>query len=243
MVDRTTIAMFSGPRNISTTIMRAFENRPDTVVFDEPFYATYLTRTGAPHPMRNEILAAQPNERSAVIAQLAADLPDGATVAFQKHIAFHFSPTESFDWVGDAHAMLLIRDPREMVASYKNKYDDAAPIVESFSVQQRVLRQCEKCGAACPILDASDVLQDPQGMLRALCGRFEIPFHEAMLAWPAGPRPSDGVWGPHWYDAVRSSTGFRAYQTRDIELTPELEAVAARCAEAYAMLHSKRMRI
>ncbi len=235
------IAMFSGPRNISTTLMRSFENRPDTVVFDEPFYACYLKESGAPHPMRDAVLAAQPVEWAKVIKQLEAPPPQGASISFQKHIAFHFTGDAPLDWVKGARIFILIRDPRAMVASYKNKYDDVAPIMDSFGIQRRIYNECLARGAPCPIVDARDILQQPKAMLRALCKELDIAFTDEMLAWPAGRRAADGVWAPHWYDAVEASTGFRPYRESDIALPPDLEAVAEACRSNYEFFHKRRL--
>ena len=235
------IAMFSGPRNISTTMMRSFENRPDTAVFDEPFYACHLAETGAPHPMREEILAAQPNNWATVIDQLNASPTNGAAISFQKHIAFHFSGDGPLDWVHDTRVIMLIRDPRAMVASYKNKYDDVAPIIDSFRIQREIHQECIKRAAPCPIIDARDVLLNPPGMMRALCDELDITFSETMLSWPEGPRDSDGVWAPHWYDAVWASTEFKPYEEKEIALTPELEKVANDCQADYQYLYERRL--
>lgn len=233
--------MFSGPRNISTTMMRSFENRPDTAVFDEPFYAWYLKESGAPHPMRAETLAAQPSAWNDVVDWLAAPLPGGATISFQKHIAFHFADAPPLDWLDGARVMMLIRDPAAMVASYKNKYDDVAPIIDSFKIQRRIYEALAERGAPCPIVDARDVLTDPAGMLRALCAALGIPYSDSMLSWPAGPRDSDGAWGPHWYDAVIASTGFNLYRERTIELPPPLRDIADACRDDYAFFHELRL--
>lgn len=235
------IAMFSGPRNISTTMMRSFENRSDTVVFDEPFYACSLTETGAPHPMRDEILAAQPTTWQAVVDKLNAPLPKGVSIAFQKHIAFHFSGDGPTDWTNDTRMLMLVRDPRAMVASYKNKYDDVAPIIDSFRIQRELHQACIKRGAPCPVIDARDVLLNPEGMMRALCAELEIPFTQDMMSWPEGPRDSDGVWAPHWYDAVWKSTGFKPYEEKEISLAPELEQIAEKCMDDYRYFYERRL--
>ncbi len=241
MPDAVRIAMFSGPRNISTTLMRSFEKRPDTVVLDEPFYACYLNRSGAPHPMRNAILAAQPTEWTAVIEQIKAPLPVGASISFQKHIAFHFMGDAPLEWTKDARLFILIRDPRAMVASYKNKYDDVAPITDSFNIQRRIYDDCLARGKPCPIVDASDMLLQPEAVLHALCNALDIPFTDEMLAWPAGRRTSDGVWAPHWYDAVEASTGFRPHRQPDIVLPLDLEAIANACRPNYEFFYRNRL--
>lgn len=247
MPEAVRIAMFSGPRNISTAMMRAFENRPDTAVRDEPFYACYLEASGARHPMREETLRSQPTDWRTVAASLDASPdalpPGGETVSFEKHIAFHFAGADiPLDWICKARVFLLIRDPRAMAASYRNKYEGVAPIARSFAVMRRIFNDCAARGAPCPIIEAFDVLSDPAGMLAALCASLDIPFTEKMLSWPAGPRVSDGVWAPHWYDAVRASTGFRPYVEKKIVLPAELEAVADECRTEYAFFHERRLR-
>jgi hypothetical protein len=235
MPSATRIVMLSGPRNISTTVMRSFENRADTVVCDEPFYACYLKASGAQHPMREEILAAQSASWIEVSAALRARYD--APFSFEKHISFHFTHAPSFDWLDGARVFHLIRDPRAMVASYKNKLEDVAPIIDSYHLQRQLYEQ-----APAPVIDASDVLKRPGPTLRALCAALDMPFSDAMLAWPKGPRDSDGPWAPHWYDAVESSTGFRAFEPREIKLSPELEAVADACADDYQFFFERRLR-
>jgi hypothetical protein len=233
-----TIAMFSGPRNISTTMMRAFENRADTAVVDEPFYACYLKASGAPHPMRDDVLRAQPNEWSAVVHALKQPPAGGEPIFFQKHIAFHFAGGAPLDWIDDACVFHLIRDPRAMVASYANKYEDVAPVIDSYRMQRLI---DERAGGACPVVDARDVLMDPEGVLRALCAALGVDFINDMLAWPAGRRDTDGVWAPHWYDAVEASTGFKPYMEKTLRLTPAQEDVAAQCRDDYEFFHNRRI--
>lgn len=232
------IAMFSGPRNISTTMMRAFENRPDTNVWDEPFYACYLKESGAQHPMREEILAAMSSDREVVSEKLQTSNSEDASVSFEKHIAFHFSKNDDFSWLNAARVFHLIRDPRAMVASYQNKYADVAPIIESLRIQRRLYES-----APAPVLDAEDVLKNPEGMLRALCDTLNIPFTDRMLHWPAGPRASDGVWAPHWYDAVLASTEFKPWREKRIDLSEDMERVAEACRPDYDFFHSVRLRV
>jgi hypothetical protein len=235
------IAMWSGPRNISTTMMRAFENRHDCIVVDEPFYGAYLRRSGAYHPNRAETLAAQPGDFADARARLERPLPEGRRVLFAKHIAYHYPDDEPLDWISGWRSFILIRDPALMVASYARKYEDVAPIRDSFRVCRRVLEACEAAGPPAPVVDAADILADPPAMLRALCAALDIPFTERMLAWPAGPRASDGPWAPHWYDAVNASTGFRAPPDKPAALSDELAAIAAACAPDYAFFRARRL--
>lgn len=233
----TIIAMFSGPRNISTTMMRAFENRPDTTVYDEPFYACYLKESGAPHPMRDDILAAQASDRTAVAKDLRTAAQTGA-IQFQKNIAFHFADDAPLNWIDGAKVFHLIRDPRAMVASYAKKYEDVTPIAESYRVQRKI---DDVAGGDCPVVDAADVLRNPEGVLKRLCAALDVPFDAAMLSWPAGPRDSDGVWAPHWYDAVWASTGFKPYAHKAVDLSPSQDAAASACMDDYTYFHERRL--
>lgn len=230
------IAMLSGPRNISTTMMRSFENRDDCIVADEPFYACYLKTSGAQHPLREETLASQSTDWKIVADELNAR--DGAEYSFEKHISFHFAFAPGFDWLKGARVFHLIRDPRAMVASYKNKLDDVSPIIDSYRIQRRLY---EKNPA--PVIDAADVLKAPEATLRALCTALGMPFSEKMLSWPPGPRDSDGAWAAHWYDAVNASTGFNPYKAHQLRLPPELEAVAKACETDYEFFHKRTLAV
>ncbi len=232
------IAMWSGPRNISTAMMRAFENRPDTVVVDEPFYAAYLAETGLDHPMREEVLAAQPTRREDVIAALSATLPEGRRIQYQKHMTQHMIATagNGGNWLDDAwldrlRNAFLIRAPEAVLASYSAKRADVTLADIGFVEQARIFdRVVERTGRIPPVVLGRDVLAGPHGMMKKLCAALGIPFREEMLKWPAGRRDSDGVWAPHWYAAVEASTGFAdprpeaGYDDLDDRLKPIADA-------------------
>lgn len=237
------VSMWAGPRNISTTMMRSFENRPDTAVLDEPFYAHYLKESGAQHPMRLDIMEALPQPWEDVVALLNGPAPAGAEIFFHKHIAYHAAESSlPLEWLEASRPFLLIRDPRAMVASYVKKYPDVAPIANSLKIQTRIHAHMRDKDIACPIVEASDILKNPKAMLKALCAALDIPFTEKMLSWPAGPRASDGIWGPHWYDAVSQSTGFKPYQHRAITLSDDLKEIADACQPLYENLRAQRLR-
>ena len=203
------IAMWSGPRNISTAMMRAFENRPDTAVSDEPFYAAYLARTGLDHPMRDAILAGQPQDWLEVATHITGSVPDGRAVWYQKHMTHHMLSGFGLDWIGAVHSAFLIRRPEAVVASYVEKRAEVTLDDLGFPQQIAIFdRVADRIGHAPPVIDAADVLRDPRGMLTRVCEACGIGFDEHMLHWPAGPRPTDGVWAPAWYDSVERSTGF-----------------------------------
>ena len=234
MTEVVRIAMWSGPRNISTALMRAFENRPDCAVWDEPFYAPFLARTGAEHPMRNEILAAHEPDPTRVVARLVGEAPDPhrpeATVFYQKHMTHHMVPGLPRAWIDRVTSAFLIREPERVLASYAKKRVASSLADIGFPFQSDLFaRVADRLGHAPPVLEANDVLADPRGMLRALCRACAIPFREEMLAWPPGPRASDGVWAPFWYDAVLASTGFAP---PDGSPLPTLDPATARIAAA-----------
>ena len=230
----TRIAMWSGPRNISTAMMRAFENRPDTAVVDEPLYAAYLALTGLDHPMREEVLASQPTDWREVEASLLGPVPGGAAVFYQKHMTHHMLPGFGLDWTAACRNVFLIRDPAAVIASYTERRAEVT-LEDIGVVRQAELfdREADRLGAAPPVVDSVDVLAAPEATLRALCGAVGIGFTERMLSWPAGRRASDGVWAPAWYDQVERSTGFaRKSEARPRPLADDLRALAD-AAEPY----------
>jgi len=237
------VAMWSGPRNISTAMMRAFENRPDTVVVDEPLYAAYLDRTGIDHPGREETIASQPTDLATAIAGLSAPLPPGRRVHYAKHMAHHVSPDMDLRWMLDFRNVLLIRDPVEVIASYVRGRETCEPDDIGLPQQGWLMELWDEQGADVPILDARDFLGAPEPYLRWLCDWLGIPFTARMLSWPPGPRSSDGVWGEHWYAAVRSSTGFEPWRSRKTTLTDHDAAVAEACRPVYEALHARRVRV
>ncbi len=232
------LACWSGPRNISTATMRAWENRPDCEVVDEPLYAWYLARTGLDHPGRADVVAAGETDWRLVVDELTRPWPDGPALQYQKHMAQHLLPELPREWIGGLRNVLLIRDPAEVVSSYLRSRAEVAPD-DIGILQQRELR--ELLGPEVPVIDAADFLRDPEGYLRWLCDYAGVAFSPAMLSWPAGPRASDGVWAPYWYDAVLRSTGFEPYRPRRVELTPEGEAVVAATRPAYDELWAARL--
>jgi len=220
------IAMWSGPRNISTAMMRAFENRPDTAVVDEPFYAAYLKSTGIDHPRRAETLAAHESDWRKVVDVLTGPVPHGRAIFYQKHMTHHMLPDLDLDWMEECRNAFLIRAPEAVLASYSSKRAEFLPADVGFARQRELFeRECDRLGKAPPVIDAEDVLRNPRAALATLCDANEIPFSERMLNWPAGPRPTDGAWAPAWYDSVERSTGFAAPRTLPT-LAGDLKALA-----------------
>lgn len=238
------IAMWSGPRNISTAMMRAFENRSDAAVSDEPFYAAYLQDTGLDHPMRTEILGSQPRDWSQVVEAITGPVPGGRAVWYQKHMTHHMRPGFGREWIDQMCNAFLIRPPEAVVASYVEKREDVTLADIGFPQQVELFdRVADRTGQAPPVVEASDVLADPEGTLRRLCSACRIEFDGAMLAWPPGRRASDGVWAPAWYDKVERSTGFgRARETMRMEdLPPVLRKIAEAGRPLYERLAPHRI--
>jgi len=235
--------MWSGPRNISTAMMRAWENRPDTVVVDEPLYAQYLVRTGLDHPGRDEVVAAQPTSLAGAVAELSAPLPPGRTVQYAKHMAHHVDLTVDAAWTDAFRNVLLIRDPGEVVASYVRSREACEPDDIGLLQQQWLLDRWDALAYDVPVIDSADFLRSPEAHLRWLCDWLGIEFTDRMLSWPAGPRDSDGVWAPYWYDAVLASTGFEPYRPREVDLSPHDATVAEACRPAYERLRERRVQL
>ncbi len=229
--------MWSGPRTVSTALMRSFGNRPDTVVADEPLYAFYLARTKIDHPGRDEIVASMPTGWREVLDGLTtAPLPAGKSVYYGKHMTHHLLPEVDRAALAPLRHAYLIRDPAELLASYAKVRSE--PTLADLGIVQ----QAEIFGAyPGPVIDSRDLLENPEGVLRALCAALAIPFTTAMLSWPPGPRDTDGVWGPYWDESVWRSTGFGPYRPPDGPLPARLAALAGRCRPYYEQLHAHRL--
>ena len=237
------IAMWSGPRNLSTAMMRSFGSRADTFVSDEPFYGCFLTETGADHPMRDETMAAMDCDWRSVMRTLAGPTPDGSAVWYQKHMWHHMAgPIGYGDFEGFTHAF-LIREPERMIASYLRKRESAA--FGDFGLERQAEffeREADRLGKAPPVIDANDVLAEPEGVLPRLCEALAIAWDPAMLSWAPGRRETDGPWAPHWYGAVEASTSFGPAETDVPQLPPEARRLAERCRPYYERLAAHRIR-
>ncbi len=237
------LAVWSGPRNISTAMMRAWGNRPDTFVCDEPLYAHYLRVTGRVHPGGEEVIAAGQTDWRKVVAWLTTDVPEGKTVFFQKHMAHHLLREIERGWLGQVTNAFLIRDPREMLTSLIKKVPDARLEDTGLPQQAEIFRLVRRqTGRTPPVLDAKDVLIDPRGQLSRLCQAVGVPFTEAMLSWPPGLRDTDGVWAKHWYHEVEKTTTFQPYKPKQEEVPPEFEGLYRECLPYYEELHSQRLK-
>ena len=237
------IAMWSGPRNISTAMMRSWGNRPDTAVCDEPLYAHYLRATGYDHPGADEIIASGETDWRKVIAQLTGAASAAKQIFYQKQMTHHLLPEIDRDWLEAVTNCFLIRDPREVITSYIRKNRDPALEDLGFVQQAEIFEWVrEHTNAIPPVVDARDVLENPERALCSLCQAVGVKFTAAMLTWPPGARATDGIWAKYWYAEVEASTSFRRYEAKEEKVPERLRGVHEKCLEVYERLHAHRLR-
>ena len=234
--------MWSGPRNISTALMRSWGNRPDTFVCDEPLYAHYLKQTGREHPGAGEIISHQETDWRKVVEWLTGPVPEGKTVFYQKHMTHHLLPEIGRDWLAELTHCFLIRDPGEMLMSLVKHLPDPTLADTGLPQQVEIFEMVrETTGGTPAVIDSRDVLEDAERLLHLLCERVEVEFDTSMLSWPAGPRQTDGIWAKHWYVEVERSTSFRPYRPKDEPVPDRLRNLHAECVDYYDALHGHRL--
>lgn len=230
------IAMWSGPRNLSTAMLYSFAARGDCAVSDEPFYAAFLAATGIDHPMRDEVIAAQPTDPAKVAAALVGPNPDDRPVWYQKHMTMHMVPQFDRGFLAGLTNVFLLRHPARVIASYVRKRESPTLADLGFLQQAELFDQvADLTGTTPPVISAEAILQNPEQALTRLCEALGLPFTDRMLHWPAGPKPFDGVWAPHWYNAVHRSTGFGAKEGP----LPDLPPASQRLAELALPAHDR----
>lgn len=235
------IAMWSGPRNLSTAMMRSFSQRKDTIVWDEPFYAAYLRKTGIEHPMREEIIDDGIDGYPAVV-KACLKKPVNHRFFYQKHMTQHMIEGVDLTWIDNLNNAFLIRSPERVLASYAKKRAEVVAADLGYGVQREMFeRIADKTGKAPIVIDSNDILKSPEGALKRLCDALEIPFDANMLSWEAGPSQHDGIWAAHWYDAIWKSTGFAPPESASPELPEHLKPIADQVADDYAVLKRHKL--
>lgn len=235
--------MWSGPRNISTALMRSFENRDDTVVLDEPFYAYYLKRTGFYHPGRNSVLKSQSSSWTDVASSCLNEIPFNKALWYQKHMAHHFFDNNNMDWIVGSNNCLLIRDPKAVIGSYKKNFSINSSLQLGYPQQLKIYNiVVEQTGEPPIIIDSKDLLLHPKIILKKLCKSLGIVFSSKMLKWPKGRRKSDGVWAKYWYESVEKSTGFKKYKKKKITLNTNEKKIYSECLPFYNRLFQLRIK-
>jgi hypothetical protein len=236
------MAMWSGPRNISTALLRSWGSRPDTIVCDDPLYAHYLWRTGKPHPGAEEVIRCHETDWPRVVEGLLGGLPEGKTIFYQKHMAHHLLPEMDRGWLSELANCFLIRDPEEMLTSLLHNVPEPelahTGLPQQVEIFELVRRQTGRTPA---VLDARDVLEQPEALLRRLCDALEVEFLPCMLRWEPAPRPTDGVWAEYWYAAVEQSTGFQPYRPKQERVPPALWPLEQQCRQLYQQLYDHRL--
>jgi len=229
------LAMWSGPRNISTAMMRAWENRSDTQVVDEPFYAHFLAHTGLQHPMASEVISGGETDWQKVVEALCKKPVSG--IFYQKHITAHWLPHLPIDWLKELEHVFLIREPEPVAASYSIKRENLTAADLGYEQQAKLFQLISaQLGRPPLVLDSARFLTDPPHHLKSVCRSLDIAFEDAMLDWPKGTRDSDGIWASHWYDAVVESTGFRKAAPKTVTLTTAQQKIANDCRPFYNLL-------
>ena len=229
------VAMWSGPRNISTAMMYSFANRADCTAWDEPFYAAYLKETGLPHPMSAEILSSNENDWQKIEAKCVGT--SERKIFYQKHMTHHMLPQFDRKFILSLNNAFLIRSPQKVLASYAKKHDEVSLHAIGFVEQAEIFDYvAQQLGHAPPVVEADEHLAEPRKSLQNLCHALGIPFNEAMLTWPMGPKPCDGVWASHWYGAAWQSTGFAKPAENDIALPPALQRLSDQAMPYYEKL-------
>jgi len=236
------IAMWSGPRNISTAMMRAWGNRPDTLVVDEPFYAFYLKATGKEHPGADEVTATGETDWRKVVERLTGPIADDKRIFYQKQMTHHLLSEVDREWLDAMMNCFLIRDPRQVIVSYIEKQGDPTLEDLGFLQQEEIFDWVRaRTGATPPVIDARDVLENPNRILRLLCDAVGVAFSDTMLSWPSGVRDTDGIWAKHWYGEVAKSTSFRPYRPKHNQPPEHLREIYERCRECYERLYEYRL--
>lgn len=235
------IAMWSGPRNLSTAMMYAFGARSDCAVVDEPFYAAYLARTGIDHPMRSEILASQSQDPETVIESLLGPVPGARPYFYQKHMTQHMIEGVPRDWMAHVVNVFLIRHPARVIASYAAKRENPTLDDIGFRQQAELIEEVRQRGQTPVVIDSYDVRQDPATMLERLCDAIGMPYSPEMLHWPKGGHKDDGIWASHWYGAVWNSTGFAGPEGDLPEVPPQLEPVLEQAMVHYDAMQAMKL--
>ncbi len=230
--------MWSGPRNISTAMMRSWENRNDTIVEDEPLYGPYLYKSQKKHPMYKEIISDQGRYQGPIIERLTQNnLPEGKSIYYQKHMCHHLFADDDISWIHSLHNVFLIRHPFEVLSSYLKKHNEVTPDDLGYPQQLRLFKAVKNHNKIVPmVIDSQNFLENPETALKKVCDALNISFDTNMLSWPTGYRNTDGVWAPHWYNQVIESTGFKKPLPKKPGLSSNEQIIAEQCQPYYDQL-------
>tara|TARA_Y100000589_G_scaffold218819_1_gene206505 strand:+ start:14715 stop:15425 length:711 start_codon:yes stop_codon:yes gene_type:complete len=230
------VSCWSGPRNISTALMRSWSSRKDTFVTDEPFYAYYLKKTNLKHPFYNEIINEYPSNYDEVVNYLISRIPKGKKIWYQKHMAHHIFDFNKIDWINNCENCILLRHPKEVISSYskKNKLNSVEEL--GYPQQYEIIKHLKKINQPYVIIDSSELLKNPEKVLSNWCLKINIKFDKSMLSWEKGNYVSDGIWWKGWYDNVIKTTGFQKYEEKKINIEKEYDSIYNESMKYYTYL-------
>ncbi len=219
------IACWSGPRNISTALMRSWSSRKDTYVTDEPFYSYYLNETKVKHPMHKEIIEKYSSNYFDIIKYLTSDIPNNKTIWYQKHMAHHMIDLSNIDWIKKCNNFILIRHPKQVISSYLLKNELKSIDELGYYQQFEIINFLKKNNIPFNVKESNEILTNPEVALKDWCAKIEINFDRSMLSWNKGIHPNDGVWAKHWYDNVINSSGFQKFKKKDISIENKYDSI------------------
>ena len=230
------VACWSGPRNISTALMRSWSSRKDTYVTDEPFYAYYLKETQINHPMHEKIINHYLSDYDEIVNHLINVTPNEKNIWYQKHMAHHLIDLSKIDWIKKCENCILLRHPKEVISSYtaKNKLNSITEL--GYPQQFEIVKFLKGSNQSFKIIDSEDLLKNPKKVLSDWCKSINIKFDESMLQWKKGSHANDGIWWKHWYNNVIETTGFQKYQKKDISIENEYDSIYNDSMEYYNYL-------
>lgn len=232
------VACWSGPRNISTALMRSWSSRSDTYVIDEPFYAYYLKEKKLKHPMYKEIINHYPTNYDKIVEFLTSSIPNGRKIWYQKHMAHHLTKLTNIDWILECQNCILVRHPKEVISSYTAKNDLKSVKELGYFQQKKIVQFLRRANKPFQVIDSKDLLKNPETILTNWCKKVEVSFDKKMLRWNKGAYPNDGIWWKHWYNNVINSTEFQKYQKKDITIENKYESIYNESMDYYAYLKS-----
>ena len=230
------VACWSGPRNISTALMRSWSSRRDTFVTDEPFYAYYLKETKLKHPFYKEIINKYSSNYDEVVKYLINRIPENKKIWYQKHMAHHIFDFNNIEWVDNCENCILLRHPKEVISSYskKNKLDSVEEL--GYPQQYEIIKYLKKMNKPYVIIDSNELLKNPEKVLSQWCVKINIKFDKSMLRWEKGNHASDGIWWKGWYDNVIKTTRFKQYEKKDINIENKYDSIYNESMKYYTYL-------
>lgn len=210
------VACWSGPRNISTALMRSWSSRKDTYVSDEPFYSYYLKTTKLKHPSYQEIISKYPSDYNEIVSYITNKIPEEKKIWYQKHMAHHLLDLSGIDWIAQFENCILLRHPKEVIFSYSKKNVLNSVEELGYPQQYEIINFLKKRNKPFIVIDSNELLKNPEKLLSNWCKKINIKFYKSMLKWEKGNQPYDGIWWKSWYDNVIQTSGFQKYEKKDI---------------------------